>query len=442
MQLYVPPDPAPWRPRDAAVFFACAFVALLLFVACLRAARPRSDTVGFVLAPGLCLALLYENVALGAAALAQVDLDGAPDSSTVTVAASMLQLRGAVQAFVIPLWLAALFEITYTVHKRRSANFLLGLFTFDQGHRRSHSLLANAVRYAMWVAGVATLLMQITVNAPYTAAPLTAPRAARFSYKGMALSGRADGAAFDWQDAVDFIPWLGFLLWALIAGASLWRYGSLISTDINATMVNTWGCVFWGAVALSLAWVFSPKSWAFPYATNPAELLLLAALVRTMGLVESNLRTLDGWDRVLTLAGEAIVAALEQKRWAAERAAGAAAGGGGGSGGGASGGAGAQPALLARRLPPAQRRAPPLPPTKEDIMEGGGAAVSDGAPSPASASSPKKLRGIALPASAARRKVEAQTRPAADAVGPPRTLSPRSARLADLARRGVGGSRQ
>ena len=137
MQLYVAPDPAPWRPRDAAIFFACAFAAIFLFIACLRAARPRSDTVGFVLAPVLCLALLYENLALGVSALAQRDLDGAPEPSMVAAAAQMLQLRGAVQAFIVPLWLVALFEITYTVHKRRSANFLLGIFTFDQGHRRS-----------------------------------------------------------------------------------------------------------------------------------------------------------------------------------------------------------------------------------------------------------------------------------------------------------------
>lgn len=415
MQLLVAPDPAPWRARDAAIFFVCAFVALLLFVACLRAARPRVDTAGFVLAPLLCLCLLYENLALGAAALAQVDLDGAPDAATAATAAGMLQLRGAVQAFVVPLWLVSLFEITYTVHKRRSANFLLGLFTFDQGHRRSHSLLANAVRYAMWVAGVATLLLQITVNAPYTAAPAAAPRAARFSYKGMALNGRAEGAPFDWQDAVDFIPWLGFLVWALVAGASLWRYGSLISTDINATMVNSWGSVFLGAVSLSLAWVFSPKSWTFPYATNPAELLLLGCLVRTMGLVESNLRTLDGWDKVLTLAGEAIVAALQKKRWAAERT-------------------GAAPALLSRRLPAASLRraaAPPLPPAREALAEGGGGAqpaASPAAPPAAAgggaASPPAEQRGIALGA-----------RKGGGEPPQPRALSPRSARL-KMAQRG------
>ena len=310
-------SPTPWRPRDAALFFCCAALAFALCVACVRAARPRTDTIGFVLAPMLCLALMYENLALGVHALSLGD----ESALTASVVDAMLPLRGTVQAFLIPLWLVSLFEITYTVHKRRSANFLLGLFTFDQGHRRTHSLLSNASRYSLWVVGVVILLMQLTVNSSYTAAPLLAPRTARFTYKGLAINNLDPAAAFNWQDAVDFIPWVAFMVWTLTCGASLWRYGSLVSTDINATLANPWGYTFGAAVALLLAWVLSPPSWAFPYATNPCELLLGAALVRSMGLVESNLKTLDEWDKLLALAGEAIVAGIEKKRWAAAAAA-------------------------------------------------------------------------------------------------------------------------
>jgi len=312
-QLQVSTSPTPWQNRDAGIFFTCAGVSCALCVACIRAARPRTDTIGFVLAPLLCLALMYENVSLGVLSLYLSGDSVTP--TTFNAANAILSLRGTVQAFIIPLWLTSLFEITYTVHKRRSANFLLGLFTFDQGHRRTHSLLSNGLRYSLWVLGVAILLLQLTVNAPYTSAPLSTPRSARFTYKGIALNHLDPAQQWNWQDAVDFIPWVVFLTWTLVAGASLWRYGSLISTDINATPGNAWCSIFVAGVTLVFAWAFSPNSWAFPYATNPCELLLGAAMVRSMGLVESNLKTLEEWDSILTLAGEAVVAALEKKRW-------------------------------------------------------------------------------------------------------------------------------
>jgi hypothetical protein len=319
-------SPSPWRARDASIFFICAACASLLCVACLRAARPRTDTIGFVLAPLLCLALMYENLALGVYALSLSD-DGSGDilPSALSVVSAMLPLRGSVQAFIIPLWLISLFEITYTVHKRRSANFLLGLFTFDQGHRTTHTLLSHASRYSLWVVGVVLLLLQLTVNSSYTASPLSSPRTARFTYKGLAINNLDPASPFSWQDAVDFVPWVAFLAWALACGASLWRYGSIVSTDINATMANPWGYIFGATCALVLAWALSPPTWALPYATNPCELLLGAALVRCMGLVESNLKTLEEWDKLLTKAGEAIVAGLEHKKWEVSAAARAAA---------------------------------------------------------------------------------------------------------------------
>jgi len=269
---------------------------------------------------------MYENLALGVYALSIPDggLGAELTGTTASVVSAMLPLRGTVQAFIIPLWLVTLFEITYTVHKRRSANFLLGLFTFDQGHRRTHTLLSQFLRYSLWVVGVFLLLLQLTVNSSYTAQPLAVPRTARFSYKGLAINNLDPSQPFSWQDAVDFIPWVTFLVWSLICGASLWRYGSLVSTDINATMANPWGYTFVAACALVLAWALSPPSWALPYATNPFELALGAALVRSMSLVETNLKTLEEWDKLLTKAGEAIVAGIERKKWAAAEAAAAA----------------------------------------------------------------------------------------------------------------------
>ena len=325
VQQSVVSSPAPVPSRDASIFFVYAAIGLALTIACVFSARPRADTIGFVLAPLLCLTLTYENLALASDALAT---DGLVSRETADGA---LKLRGAVQAFVIPLWLTALFEITYTVHKRRSANFLLGLFTFDQGHRRRTSALSNGLRYSLWVLGCALLLIQITLNGPYMAAPRDAPRVSRFSFKGVPL-GTLSAPAIDWQDAVDLVPWLVFLAWALVAGASLWRYGTLVSTDINATCVNAWGLLFVAAALLLAAWVVSPHAWPYPYGVNAAELGLAAATAVSMHLIESNLKTLENWDRILTIAGHAVTEALAQRRW--EIAQGGAHRRGGGGGGG------------------------------------------------------------------------------------------------------------
>ena len=82
----------------------------------------------------------------------------------------------------------------------------------------------------------------------------------------------------DWQDAVDLVPWAVFLAWALVAGASLWRYGTLVSTDINATCVNAWAALFVAAAALLAAWLASPHDWPYPYAVNAAELAPISAV--------------------------------------------------------------------------------------------------------------------------------------------------------------------
>jgi hypothetical protein len=310
VQVHVAEDASSSLTRDAPIFFSYAAIGGVLFAACVLAARPRTDTIGFVLAPMLCLALTYENFALGAHALAS----GNAAYVSRSVADGALELRGAVQSFVIPLWLTALFEITYTVHKRRSANFLLGLFTFDQGHRASHSLISQGLRYSLWVLGVVLLLLQVTLNAHYIVAPRQALRTARFSFKGLPLGSLAS-PHIDWQDAADLIPWVIFLTWALVAGASLWRYGTSISTDINATCINPWATLAIAAGLLVAAWVVSPHTWAYPYAVNAAELVLAAATALSMRLIESNLRTLEDWDRILTIAGEAVTEALAKRRW-------------------------------------------------------------------------------------------------------------------------------
>ena len=128
------PDPALDAGRDAAIFFTWMALALLLLPASLIAARTHSELAGFLLVPILSVALFYENLTIAVNALTDGGL----------VPTGMERLRGAVQSFVIPLFLVAEFELNYEVHKRRSANFF-GCIKFDQGHRTSTGEAAAAM---------------------------------------------------------------------------------------------------------------------------------------------------------------------------------------------------------------------------------------------------------------------------------------------------------
>jgi hypothetical protein len=317
---------------DEGVFYAYAAVGLALFGGSIYAARRHSDTVGFVLTPLLTLALTWENLSIAVS----LGLEGGRSREGI------LSVRGAVSSFVIPIFLVTLFELNYTVHKKRSSNFCCNLLRFDQGHRRSSSFLSHLVRHSMWLVGLAVLLLQIVTNSTYTAAPALAPRTARFGYKGVAVREESGGGDFDWQDVTDFVPWVLLLTSSAQTGLSLWRYGTTTSTDVRASAVNPWGSVFLATVGLVVAWVLSPRTWPLPYATNAMELALALSLVVTVHLVESNLRTLETWDRILQLANEALIAAnarkeqaeamLKAQQEAAERR--KLQGGGGGGGGG------------------------------------------------------------------------------------------------------------
>lgn len=154
-------DPAPSGGRDAAIFFTWMSVAVLLLVASAGIARRHAKGagvgVGVVLVPVLAALLGYANLCLAVDALDGVlvnaytpggpganaaaggsdAVNDASEASEGLVVVGLQRLRAATQAFVVPLFLAAQWELNYEVHKRRSANLCCGLIAFDQGHRTS-----------------------------------------------------------------------------------------------------------------------------------------------------------------------------------------------------------------------------------------------------------------------------------------------------------------
>jgi hypothetical protein len=55
---------------------------------------------------------------------------------------------------------------------------------------------------------------------------------------------------------------------------------------------NPWLAITLATIMLMFAWVFSPQSWAKPYAVNAGYVILTASIIVTMELVHVNLEDL------------------------------------------------------------------------------------------------------------------------------------------------------
>ena len=314
MELYI---------ANAIYFYCVSAISATLIIFSLFAAHRHSDTVGFSLTPLLALALSYDNAAIASAELCKYGTSNICGSGVGVAITGALRLRGAVHAFVIPLFLVILFELNYTVHKKRSSNFFL--IKFDQGRRRSTSLVSFILRNSIWGLALSVLLAQIVLNSPYIADPLSTSGSppTRFLHKGFSSFlnevslARTENRSFElgWESGADVIPWFIFLTFSLYTGLSMWRYGTTISTDVRTSSLNPWAAIMVAASGLTISWFLSPIEWTVPYATNAIEVLLAACIVVSIKLVDMNLRTLEAWERGLNAANSLSAAA----RWIKSR---------------------------------------------------------------------------------------------------------------------------
>lgn len=88
---------------------------------------------------------------------------------------------------------------------------------------------------------------------------------------------------------MDITPTIALAVVVSHTGASLWRYGTFYSTDVHATVVNPWIGMLLGVLGVLFSSLFTPSDWELPYATNTAELVLMAFIVRSMSLIDHNL---------------------------------------------------------------------------------------------------------------------------------------------------------
>ena len=206
-------------------------------------------------------------------------------------------------AFSVPLQLLTCFELAYVVRKKRSSNFFC--MTFDQGHRKKEGNCSSGIRYSVWVAAFLLVFVSTIGNAQYILAPSAAAftGTARFSVKSLTPDRFGDG--FTLSDFVDVVPEALGMVFTLYIGASLWRYGSVHSMDVSASIINRWAGVALSAAGLVASWCAQPASWPAPYAYNGCAVALGVSLCVTARLIDHNLRQLDLLNRSLQRDSEA-----------------------------------------------------------------------------------------------------------------------------------------
>ncbi|CAM9970296.1 unnamed protein product, partial [Phaeothamnion confervicola] len=178
------------------------------------------------LTPLLCFLLTYENAVLSA---------GGHAHSTIAV-----DLAKATSAALVPLFLVILFEMAYSVHKRRSVPFC-GIF-FDQGHRVNTEacswFLRNFVR--IFAAGLFVLGIFVNFSVIGTGAD---------SGEGGYLSLLNDPG---WEFILFLLPVTAMALISLYISLSMWRYGNEASLVVHPTVWNRWIVLLVGSLALLL----------------------------------------------------------------------------------------------------------------------------------------------------------------------------------------------
>lgn len=210
-------------------------------------------------------------------------------------------------AFVVPLMLIVSFELSYLVHKRRSANFFCCI-TFDEGHRRKDGLCQQMIRYSVWLGSFLIFLVSTIADARFILAPATIPtETARLTNKSVRSQRLASGT-FDLNDFVDVVPAAIGIAFVGFIGVTVSRYGTSMSTDVSATYLNRWSALVLAVVLWLGFFVGQPCEWPAPYLTNAGEVAVALALVWTTFAIADNLRTLDGWDETLRRQDEALAA--------------------------------------------------------------------------------------------------------------------------------------
>eukprot|EP00612_Vaucheria_litorea_P000191 CAMPEP_0171451748 /NCGR_PEP_ID=MMETSP0945-20130129/123_1 /TAXON_ID=109269 /ORGANISM="Vaucheria litorea, Strain CCMP2940" /LENGTH=320 /DNA_ID=CAMNT_0011976259 /DNA_START=276 /DNA_END=1238 /DNA_ORIENTATION=- len=173
---------------------------------------------------------------------------------------------------VMPLFLVAVFEMAYNVHKARSVKFC-GI-VFDQGHRIDTEPCSWFLRNIVRILALAIFVLGILID---------------FSLIGLegenaGTSGFSDAGGAGSQYILSLIPATVMAFICIYLSIYMWRYGSNASMVVHSTWLNKWLALFVGSVVM-FAGQFPPEP-VFRFTSAFGLTVLLAAMLLVYGEIE------------------------------------------------------------------------------------------------------------------------------------------------------------
>eukprot|EP01029_Cantina_marsupialis_P027025 TRINITY_DN7419_c0_g1_i1.p1 TRINITY_DN7419_c0_g1~~TRINITY_DN7419_c0_g1_i1.p1 ORF type:complete len:302 (+),score=32.65 TRINITY_DN7419_c0_g1_i1:105-1010(+) len=255
---------------ESVIFFVYAAVSLLFVLVAISYSRRRKSYVSFKINVLLYAIMFIENLLVGISALVDEDSNERD---------WILRFRFGAQQLIIPVFLIALYEQSYLVHKRRSIPFCC--IAFNAQHRKKNCM-SETLRFGMWA--LAGVLAGITVILDHD------------FYLNPGDDPSKHGESIDLDESREWgiiIPPACLFTCSLYIGYALWQYGTHYSFKVHSTIFNTWFFILFGSAVMAVSRIIYPNHWDYPFIPNFGELFLGFAIIRTIPLVDLELQQVE-----------------------------------------------------------------------------------------------------------------------------------------------------
>ncbi|KAG5175237.1 hypothetical protein JKP88DRAFT_203770 [Tribonema minus] len=237
---------------ETAIFISCAVVNGICLVPAAVFWRRTPGMTATWLMPLLCILMCYVNIILALG-------DSVNNNNPACLLANV------VYALVVPLFLVALFEMAYTVHKTRSVKFC-GI-VFDQGHRINTEPCSWFLRHAVRMCALGLFILGILVYFHSIGSDDAAAGTGGYTQFG--------GASV--QFILCLVPATAMAAVSLYLSIFMWRYGNNASIVVHSTACNRWMLLLLGSLCMLAGQI--PPAPAFRASNALGQTILLATML-------------------------------------------------------------------------------------------------------------------------------------------------------------------
>lgn len=252
----------------------------LIFQTQTRRHYHRVITVRFLLPFGLICCVL-ENIAL---ACSGVIIENESDDHI------LLRIIFVLQATQVPVFLLALFELTYLVHKKRSVHFC-GMF-FDEGRLGRYKagvfstpvksfVFRNLIRFLAFLCCLLGFFANFDLLRDKDEKDTLAGRTGWWQLL------RSKDAIYSAHVLMSLIPTLVLVFCSFFLSIALWRYGINSSMVVHSALPNPWSFPLFGTLFLLIGQTFDER-W-YPFTSNLGYFIYSLSILRLMKEIDKDI---------------------------------------------------------------------------------------------------------------------------------------------------------